>query len=373
MSRGFIRLVATAALLAVFGGLPWAAPLQDEATRLPEARAALNDIGVVRTSTRGTACARVAAGPLTYQWPIKPFRQQHPIRGYFGDPRTLGFEPLGSDRVGSRGSFRFHSGVDISAPPGTPVYPVVSGVAHVRSGDFVAVTTGDGRVFQYFHIRPAVGPGQPVIVGRTMLGRVKPVWKHLHLGEIDHYRVHNPLDPGHLEPYRDHTIPQIASLSFETPDGSHVARTDLFGSVRIVADAYDLPAMPVPGHWFGFPVVPALLTWKLALDGHPVLRRTVVDFRHTRPEESDFWRVYAPGTYQNFPDFDHHFYWHHAGRYLFNLTPSLLNTHLLANGTYTISVTASDTCGNQATLDQTLIINNSDGNPTINHPQPLRR
>jgi murein DD-endopeptidase MepM/ murein hydrolase activator NlpD len=51
-------------------------------------------------------------------------------------------------RLVTAGSFTFHNGVDISAPTGTPVYPVVSGIAHVNSGDLVAVTTNDRRAFQ---------------------------------------------------------------------------------------------------------------------------------------------------------------------------------------------------------------------------------
>jgi hypothetical protein len=363
--------VAPVLLLAAWINVPQTVSSRTDATRGVLATSAVKRRTVTRTSTLGSACTHVPAGPLVYHWPIKPFAQEHAIRGYFGDPRTVGLEALGADHRGSLGSFTFHGGVDISAPPGTPVYPVVSGIAHVRSGDFVSVTTDDGRTFQYFHIQPAVGPGQPVTAGRTVLGRVKRVWKHVHLGEIDHFRVHNPLDPGHLEPYRDHTIPDVAGLTFTASDGSALAPTGLHGLIQIVADAHDLPAMPVPGHWFDFPVTPALITWSLTLQDHLILRRTVVDFRHTRPAERDFWRVYAPGTYQNFPDFDHHFFWRRPGRYLFNLTPTPLDTRLLANGMYTITVTAADTCGNQGRLIQTLTVNNSIGdNTTINHSGP---
>ena len=30
-----------------------------------------------------------SAGASVFPWPIKPFNKQHPIRGYFGDPRTV--------------------------------------------------------------------------------------------------------------------------------------------------------------------------------------------------------------------------------------------------------------------------------------------
>jgi hypothetical protein len=73
---------------------------------------------------------------------------------------------------------------------------------------------------------------------------------------------------------------------------------------------------------------------------------------------ADFWKVYATGTYQNFPVFDYRFYWGHAGRYLFRLTRQPLDTRRLANGRYTLQVTASDICGNQGTLSETLHITN---------------
>ncbi len=313
---------------------------------------------VARTSEQGIGCDRLRSGPFVYHWPVKPFERQHPVRGYFGDPRTLGLERLGTDRSGSPGSFTFHTGIDISAPPDTPVYPVVSGLAHVPSRDLVTVTTGSGRTFQYFHIKPAVQPGQPVIAYRTVLGRVKPNWKHVHLTEIDHFRAHNPLDPGHLEPYHDHTIPSVAGLWFRTANGLELDSRHLHGLVTIAADAEDLPAIPVPGHWYDFPVTPALVNWRLSTGSHSILRRTVTDVRHTEPPSRDFWRVYAAGTYQNFPDFAHHLYWHHRGRYLFNLTPTPLNTRQLANGTYHLAVATADTCGNRATLTQTITIKN---------------
>ena len=305
-------------------------------------------------------CDHPRPGPLAYHWPVKPFDQQHPIRGYFGDPRTLGLERLGSDRQGSPGSFTFHNGVDISAAPGTPVYPVVSGLAHIGSGDRVSVTTSDGRTFQYYHIKPDVQPGQHVTAYRTVLGRVKRVWLHVHLTEIDNFRTHNPLDPGHLEPYRDHTIPLVDKLTFSTESGSPLDPGHLRGTILIAADADDAAPVPVPGHWFGFPVTPALVTWRLAtLNGTTLRRGTVADFRHTEPHTRDFWFVYAAGTYQNFPDFTHHLYWHVPGQYLFNLTPRPLDTYRLRNGNYRLTVAVADTCGNRSRLTEQVRVANA--------------
>ena len=67
-----------------------------------------------------TTAARAAAAATesgSYGWPVKPFDKPHPIRGSFGDPRTLFRSPPTMDGLlTSNGSFSFHQGVDISAP-----------------------------------------------------------------------------------------------------------------------------------------------------------------------------------------------------------------------------------------------------------------
>lgn len=211
---------------------------------------------VARTRSHPAAnswCAHASSGPLVYHWPVKPFGRQHAIRGYFGDPRTLGSEPLGTDRRGSPGSFTFHNGIDVVAPVGAAVYPVVTGIAHEGSGDRVSVTTADGRTFQYYHLKPLVGPGQRVVAYRTVIGRIERRWLHVHLTEIDEFHPVNPLEPGHLEPYRDNTVPTIERLSFSTESGLRLGPRALQGTILISAEAEDAPAMPVPGHWLGFP------------------------------------------------------------------------------------------------------------------------
>src|SRR5438093_5215198 len=116
--------------------------------------------------------AALALSPAAhaYQWPVAPFHQQHPIRGYFGDPRTIYFDPLDPTRFPENGDVSFHNGVDIVAEPGTAVYPVLSGVVRRADGTRVVVQAPDGRRFQYIHIHPSVRSGEPVRVGRTILG-----------------------------------------------------------------------------------------------------------------------------------------------------------------------------------------------------------
>src|SRR6476659_2540860 len=86
----------------------------------------------------------VPAAASAYGWPIKPFYQQHLIRGYFNDPRLSG------DESG------FHFGVDISAPDGTPVYAIEPGRVRVRGQTVSIFPTRGGRLLSYCHIVPAV-------------------------------------------------------------------------------------------------------------------------------------------------------------------------------------------------------------------------
>ena len=327
----------------------------------PAAGAAPPELRQTSSLARHSACERPHTGPLEYGWPVRPFHRQHPIRGNFGDPRTVvETGGLGSSSPLSPGSFSFHNGVDITAGTGMPVYPVVSGTARVGYGDEVIVETEDERTFQYFHVRPAIVAGQSVVAYHTVLGTVLPHWLHVHLSEIDSFRIHNPADPGHLEPYVDHTVPVVETVEFARPGGGTLEPERLSGLIQIAADATDTPPLPVPGEWFGFPVAPARIVWQLATPaGRVVLPlRTVADFRLTEPPNQGFWAVYAAGTYQNFPVFGQHYFFRHAGRYRFQLTPMPLDTRVIPNGSYLLTVAASDVCGNRGTASETIRIAN---------------
>ena len=83
-------------------------------------------------------------GPYSYRWPVKPFSQQHPVRGFFGDPR-----------ISNHGeSHQFHFGVDISAPNGTRVYATLSGTAfiHALHSTTIEVVGANGVEFSYWTV-----------------------------------------------------------------------------------------------------------------------------------------------------------------------------------------------------------------------------
>ena len=62
-------------------------------------------LAVVLAALCALSCAWSAEASARYGWPVRPFDRQHPVRGFFGDPRIEG-------RVR-----QFHFGVDVSAFP----------------------------------------------------------------------------------------------------------------------------------------------------------------------------------------------------------------------------------------------------------------
>ena len=289
-------------------------------------------------------CEALARKPLPpYPWPIAPFNREHPVRGYFGDPRTV-FSGKGE------AALSFHNGIDIAGWQGNRVYPVVSGKVIEVEGDRVTVQASAGRRFQYIHIWPQVHVGASVSASRTVLGTIPERWSHVHLTEIRSGCAVNPLAPGHLTPYHDTARPRILSIWFEAPSGRLLSPSTLSGKVQPIVNALDQPAMPAPGPWHRMPVTPALLTWQLAtLRGRIILRGIGADFRYSEPPATDFCAVYAPGTVQNFAAVAGVYRWAQPGRFLFKLTPRPIDTSRLDPGRYLVTVTASNLGGHAAT------------------------
>jgi hypothetical protein len=257
------------------------------------------------------------------------------VRAYFNDPRIAG------------ASEAFHFGIDISAPNGTPVYAVEAGVVHFHDQRSIAVATG-ADAFGYWHVVPVVKHLQPV-AQHELLGHVDAPWLHVHFAERRAGVYRNPLRPGALTPWADHTKPAVTKITFSRA-GQDVPAAALGGAVDVIAEAHDTPPMPVPAPWNGLPVTPARLRWRV-LRGAEVVRpwHTPVDFSEELLPQSDFHRIYAPGTTQN-----------HAGQ------PAVLrfflahtwSTATLADGEYHIEVEASDLGGNTGSLTQGFTVAN---------------
>ena len=291
----------------------------------------------------------VGRGPGSYAWPLKPFGKQHPIRAFFGDPRTV----FRNGENATAGTFSFHNGVDIVADDGTSVYAVLSGtVTRVESDEISVSSEAGARTFQYWHLAPLVHLHEHVRAQKTVLGTVQPGRGHVHLSEIDDGVVENPLQPGHLTPYRDNTAPSVEALYIRDRWGRALDSEALAGTVDLTAAAADAPPLPLSAPWSGVVVTPVRVSWQLAaLPGQELLlAQTSADFSLTSPKPEEFWRVYDEGTYQNFPTVGTHYFYGTRGDYLFNLTATPLDTRLLPPGRYRLTVVATDTCGNRGTL-----------------------
>ena len=317
----------------------------------------------------GTSAAS-AAGPkptaASYAWPVKPFDQAHPVRANFGDPRTTFHgPPTQATLLTGHGSFSFHFGVDIAVPDGTPVYPVRSGTASLLGGRNVQVDSGGGFKAQYWHIIPAVKPGQQVIAQQTVLGHVMKGYEHVHFTELQDGRPVNPLAPGHMGPYEEETAPQLSSISFRVGNSAReLLAESVSGAIVPVVRTQDTPAQRVPGIWADLPVAPALLTWQVerVQNGRiAVPRRVAFDVRTTIPENDGFWTYYERGSRQNMATFGKQRAWRTPGTYLYRLTRKPFNTRQLRNGIYRLVVTATDIRGNSSSLEQVFIVRNGLG------------
>lgn len=300
-----------------------------------------------------------------YGWPVKPFDQPRPLRGSFGDPRTIFHgPPTRQTLIAGSGGFSFHQGVDISAPNGTRVYAVARGSVVRVTHAWVRVDCGNGRAFEYWHIQPRVRVGQRVSAGQTVLGTVTRPHEHVHLTQLQDGDAVNPAAPGRLTPYRDTTAPRILGVSVrEHATGSDVMPQFVRGRVDFVVEAVDTPALPVPGIWHGLPVSPALVTWRIETwTGHvAVPERVARDVRESLPSNAAFWNTYARGTCQNMSVFGKHYSYLEAGRYLFRLSRQPFDTRELRDRVYELVVTATDIGGHHDTAHLRFTVHNADG------------
>ena len=250
------------------------------------------------------------------------------MRGYFNDPRIAG------------SSRSFHFGIDISAPNGTPVFAVRAGVVHIEGGRSLSVDAGSA-VFGYWHVIPAVEHRQRVAM-HELLGHVEAPWLHLHFAESRARSYRDPLRPGALSPWSDTTKPEVTRILFSR-NGRALPPAGLAGAVDVIAEAHQMPPLPVPPPWNGLPVTPARLRWRVRRRGLTVRPwHTPVDFSKGLLPQDQFSWIYATGTRQNKPA--------KPGLYRFYLAHTW-STTLLPDGDYRVEVEASDLYGNRGSLE----------------------
>lgn len=317
------------------------------------------------TTALAAQAASAHAKQAGYGWPVKPFNRPHPIRGSFGDPRTIFTAPPTMDGVmHGGGGFSFHFGVDVSASDGTKVYPVLSGTVTQVTREWVGVDAGGGRSFQYWHIRALVRTGEHVEAGKSVVGTILRGAQHVHFTELDNGRALNPLQRGHLTPYSDSTKPEVEAISFRNAEtGPNLMPSFVRGRMILIAEAYDSPALPVPGEWHGMPVAPALVAWKIkGLGGKLVVPETIAaDFRSAIPPNGAFWSYYARGTYQNMSVFGKHYSYRQPGCFLFKLTRTPFDTKRLKDGVYDLVVSVTDIRGNHSSESRRFTVHNRPG------------
>jgi hypothetical protein len=286
-----------------------------------------------------------------YEWPVQPFDQQHPIRGTFDDPRTR----TGRVDRDPTNPQRFHDGVDIQVPDGTPVYAIEAGEAFLVNRFAVAVVSpafsaSPPLAFGYWHIDPVVATYQ-LVSRHQLLGYVRRGAGHVHLSERRFGHWVNPLRKGGLSPYVDRAPPTIVKVVLRPCVPFQQISVDaVSGCVSIVVEAFDRPPLPLRGAWSATVLPPYRITWEGLFSSQwlPPGVRPSLELAHLF--EVPVGDVYAAGTRQNRR--------HAPGQYFFWLARDL-NTRILEDGPHTITVSVFDIRGNAASTTFTFTTANA--------------
>lgn len=289
--------------------------------------------------------------PLGFRWPVKPFDRAHALRATFAEPRGLrgvggpnGGGAARADYLGGLGQIAplghrgLHTGIDIIARDGTPVYAVRSGTARTGGAGYEAHVIVGG--FGYWHLAGAVRTGTRVVAFQTILGRVYPGQGHVHLtrfaapgsGESADDPV-NPLLAGGVTPYSDRRPPTLGELkAFDTAQRA-LATDRLSGPVVLAVKASDVQSLG--GARTGL----YSLSYRLRdASGNSALGPIDVFAFQLLPVQGIARRLYTAASTRH--RFETQFWYRISDR-----TPSndgFLHTERLAPGRYSLEITASD-------------------------------
>ncbi|MDX6618780.1 MAG: hypothetical protein QOK36_1166 [Gaiellales bacterium] len=323
-------------------------------------------------------------------WPVAPLHASHLLHGDFNDPREGGY----------------HFGVDIpvddskpalQAPPGMShrIFAVESGVLHYTRHGEMSLNCNDRRFqaghFSYWHASPGWPEGTYVHAGDMIGWTCLNEW-HVHLSEwalVNGQRTWvNPLHAGgKLRPYVDTSAPVIRALyaygppaaSWAPRAGGELAASDgaltlSFGNLRGAVDlrAWIDDSQGGTGRDGASPPLAADISpyriWvqiRRPADGAIVWQRTSWQsdmlltgrqrlYAHfatrSRPPLSDYLCAETAGAC--------------SGRLFYHLLVSddryLWDTRSVRDGTYTLTVRASDIGGNVGTRSVPLSVRNAD-------------
>jgi hypothetical protein len=321
-----------------------------------------------------------AFGRTPLLWPFTPIEGPFEVTGTLGEPR------------GAEGSERFHAGLDVHAPEGTPVHVVRDAVADdpVAASDFASLVESVriGAV-AYIHIR--VGRDahdEPIgdsrfVVTRDESGKVSGVrlkrGARFSTGEVigtvnRFYHAHLNIGwPGEelnpllfeLPGYQDTIAPVIVRGGIQIigdddlPFTRTRQRTVVSGRIRVLVDAWDqvngnLPRRRLGLYRLGYQILDA--------SGVPVVGfetpRETIRFDRRPIDEGAATTIYGSGS--GIP-----VYGSRRSRFLYDVTSTLhdgvaaggsFDTSALAPGNYTLRILAADAAGNEALRNRDLLI-----------------
>ena len=154
-------------------------------------------------------------------WPIREFSTQQPVTGVLGEFRL---ENMGLGK-------HFHSGIDVSANFGIPVYSISSGIIDAIGSE--SVTIGD---YRYVHITIPddndFKVGKEIEAFSDIIGYIKN--DHLHFTYKDGNTYRNPIEL--FEPYTDALRTVVNSPTYwdkNVDEKTQRKKNDLWGKIDV--------------------------------------------------------------------------------------------------------------------------------------------